>query len=399
MAIKTFFIRPLADLRILFSGQEKTREEPACTQAYMKIPILFLTNPETKRQWFRKRSMHGMKPSPISLGIIFFYFFCLLGLAQGAGPIAWPTPNTAFLEGKPMEAYIQPTVSGKVESGLFGCVRNGGHRFHAGVDLKALQKDKKGESLDPIFAVLSGKIAYHNPMGANSSYGRYIVIEHTQEDIPLCSLYAHLSSIEPHIDFGKTIQLGERIGTMGRSATKPIPKTRAHLHFGLGLRLSDHFERWYAQQKFGTPNKHGLWNGMNMVFLDPLDYYKGCLSSTLKSASAHIKSLPTALTIQIKTSQIPSFVQRYPRLILGETLPTKPITGWQIEFSTGGLPKQWTPLYTPLPELKHKGSIRLISYDAALLKQNPGLKLIQWNNKGNTTIGPKLKQIINLLFL
>lgn len=344
-------------------------------------------------------SLHGMKPLSLSLRLIFLYIACLFTLAKGTEPIAWPTPNTAFLEGKPMEVYIQPTVSGKIESGLFGCVRNGGHRFHAGVDLKALEKNKKGEPIDPIFAVLPGKVTYYNPVGGDSSYGRYIVIKHTQEDIPLCSLYAHLSHIEPHIDFGKTIQLGERIGTMGRSATKPIPKTRAHLHFGLGLRLSDRFEYWYTRQKFGTPNKHGLWNGMNMVFLDPLDYYKARLSSTFRGTSAYIKTLPTVLTIQIKTPLVPSFIQRYPKLILGGSLPRQPLIGWQIEFSVGGIPKQWTPLYTPLPELKQEGSIRLISCDAVLLEKNPGIKLVQCNKKDNITIGPKLKQIVDLIFL
>ncbi len=236
-------------------------------------------------------------------------------------------------------------------------------------------------------------------MGANSSYGRYVIIEHSQEDIALCSLYAHLSAIEPHIRTGHFIKPGERIGTMGRSATKPIPKTRAHLHFGLGLRLSDRFEAWYAQQKFGTPNKHGLWNGMNMVFLDPLDYYRARLSRTFPGTSAYIKNLPTILTIQIKSSQIPSFIQRYPSLILGESLPRQPLVGWQIEWSAGGLPKRWTPLYTPLPTLKEEGAMRLVGYDAVLLKQNPGLKLVQWNKKGNITIGPKLKQIVDLIFL
>ena len=331
-------------------------------------------------------------------------YFCLtlywlFSLASGAEPIIWPTPNRAFLEGKPMEAYIQPTASGKIESGLFGCFRNGGHRFHAGVDLKPLQKNKKGEPLDPIVAILSGRIAYYNSVGGDSSYGRYIIIEHPQEDIILCSLYAHLSSIEPHMRLRQAVRPGERIGIMGRSATKPIPKTRAHLHFGIGLRLSNHFEHWYRQQKFGSPNKHGLWNGMNMVFLDPLDYYRARHSSTFKSTSTYIQNLPTALTIHIKTTQIPDFIQRYPRLILGKTLPIKPIIGWQIAFSAGGLPKQWIPLYTPLPELKEEGAIRLISYDAAFLKQNPGLKLLQWSKKGNIAIGPKLKQIVDLIFL
>ena len=50
-------IRPLAEPRILDSGQEKIREEPECTQAYMRIPSLFLTNPEIKRQRLCKRSI------------------------------------------------------------------------------------------------------------------------------------------------------------------------------------------------------------------------------------------------------------------------------------------------------------------------------------------------------
>ncbi len=49
-------IRPLAEPRILVSGQEKINEEPECTKAYMRIPSLFLTNSESKRQWLCKRS-------------------------------------------------------------------------------------------------------------------------------------------------------------------------------------------------------------------------------------------------------------------------------------------------------------------------------------------------------
>lgn len=334
-------------------------------------------------------------PCAWGLALILLLLSTLSSFAQ---PIVWPTPNTAFLEGKPIEDYIQPTASGRVESGLFGCFRNGGHRFHAGIDLKALQRNSKGEPLDPIFGVLVGKVAYYNPIGGQSSYGKYIVLEHTQEDIALCSLYAHLSHIEASIRVGEAIGGGTRIGTMGRSAIKPIPKARAHLHFGLGLRLSDHFDTWYVQQKFGTPNKHGLWNGMNMVFLDPLDYYRARLSSQWQGTSAYIKNLPTAFTLQIKTTKVPSFIQRYSSLMLIGNLSTKPIVGWQIEFSAAGLPKKWIPLYTPLPPLRPEGSISVISYDSSLLKRNPGLKLLQWSKKGHPDTGPKLKQLINLIF-
>ncbi len=53
--------RPLAEPCILVSGQEKINEEPECTQAYMRIPSLFLTNPESKRQELYKRSIEALK--------------------------------------------------------------------------------------------------------------------------------------------------------------------------------------------------------------------------------------------------------------------------------------------------------------------------------------------------
>ena len=64
--------------------------------------------------------------------------------------LIWPTPNPAFQNGKPIEAYVQATVSGRVESGLFGCVRNGGSRFHEGLDLYPIKRDGRGEAVDPV---------------------------------------------------------------------------------------------------------------------------------------------------------------------------------------------------------------------------------------------------------
>ena len=83
--------------------------------------------------------------------------------------LIWPTANPAFQNGQSIEAYIQPTASGVLESGLFGCVRNGGARFHEGMDLYPLSRDPRGEALDKIYAVLPGRVVYvnasagHNP--------------------------------------------------------------------------------------------------------------------------------------------------------------------------------------------------------------------------------------------
>ena len=57
---------------------------------------------------------------------------------------------------------------------------------------------------------------------------------------------------------------------MGRSAGGyAIPKDRAHVHFEIGLKLSDNFDSWFTWKKFGSPNQHENWNGMNLMGLDP----------------------------------------------------------------------------------------------------------------------------------
>src|SRR5579859_7545679 len=97
--------------------------------------------------------------------------------AQRLDP-AWPTPNRAWAEGRPIRDFIQPTESGEAESGCFGCVRSNGYQFHEGIDLKPVRRDARGEPLDQVFAMLPGVVCYVNLRPGESTYGRYIVIEH-----------------------------------------------------------------------------------------------------------------------------------------------------------------------------------------------------------------------------
>ncbi|MGJ3243942.1 MAG: M23 family metallopeptidase, partial [Opitutales bacterium] len=98
--------------------------------------------------------------------------------AAGLENLVWPTPNPAFMRGEPIEAFVQPTVSGDPESGLFGCVRNDGSRFHEGLDLFPLYRDGRGEARDPVYAILPGRIVHINTSAGLSSYGRYVVVMH-----------------------------------------------------------------------------------------------------------------------------------------------------------------------------------------------------------------------------
>lgn len=297
------------------------------------------------------------------------YFFitslALVGAVQAS--LIWPTPNPAFQDGKPMEAYIQPTASGNPESGLFGCVRNDGSRFHEGLDLFPLKRDSRGEALDPVYAVLPGEVVHVSRVSGHSSYGRYVVVEHDGELLVYHTLYAHLASVADGITPGARVEAGTVIGVMGRSASYRIPRERAHLHFEIGFRLSDDFQTWYDQQKFGSQNRHGIWNGMNLVSIDPLDFYRSMRAGEVSSLYQYLRRLPAAARIRVYSNQIPEFVQNYKALV---TLPFegRSVIAWDIAFTQYGVPMEWTPRFADENLTGQPGEIKVLAYHPKLLE-------------------------------
>ena len=254
-----------------------------------------------------------------------FLVFCLSACGQG---LIWPTPNSAFQEGRPLEDFIQPTASGKLISGLFGCVRNDGHKFHEGIDLYPISRDRSGEAKDAIYSVLPGRVVHVSTVAGHSSYGRYVVVLHDGQQPAFHTLYSHLASVADGIVAGARVESGTTLGIMGRSATYSIPKSRAHLHFEIGLRLSNTFQSWYDQQTFRTHNYHGIWNGMNLVGIDPLDFYEKMRSDPHLTIDTYFRNLTTAFTVRVTTRKVPDFVRRYPTL-LTQRLGYHEIYGWE----------------------------------------------------------------------
>jgi murein DD-endopeptidase MepM/ murein hydrolase activator NlpD len=275
--------------------------------------------------------------------------------------IIWPTPNPGFINGANMSTWIQDTGTGDPDSGLFGCVRDDEHKFHEGIDIKCVQRDRTGEPLDPIYAAMAGKVVYISNASGNSSYGRYIVLEHPGTDAPVYTLYAHLAAIQPGVEVGKDVYAGQVIARMGHSAVPPIPRERAHMHFEVGVRLTDNFQPWYNSKGYGSPNLHGLYNGMNLTGFDELAFFEAVKAGKFHGFNSYIRALPTAFTLRITTSEVPDYVHRYPGL-LTKPVPQAGVAGWDIEFTWYGLPKQWTPLATGTPGLGKPGAIALVSY-------------------------------------
>ncbi len=250
----------------------------------------------------------------------------LAGFLLSVGPgmaervdLGWPTPNPAWAEGRPARDYLQHAGSGDPESGGFGGVRSGGAQFHEGVDLRAVERDRRGEPLDGVLAAMDGVVRHISAVAGDSSYGRYVVIEHPGVTPAVCTLYAHLARISPGLKPGDRVSRGQVIGTMGHSSGGyMIPKERAHLHFEIDLMVTREFQAWYDRQKFGSRNDHGLWNGMNLMGIDPLAFFDEWRAKRVNGFQDYFTRMETAVRVRIAASRTPDFVSRYPSLLTKE---------------------------------------------------------------------------------
>lgn len=311
--------------------------------------------------------------------------------------LAWPTPNTAFRDGRPIEAFIQPTVSGLVTSGLFGCVRSEGTQFHEGIDLFPIARDRRGEATDKIFAALPGVVRYINERVGDSSYGRYVVLEHPGFTPAIYTLYAHLSAVAPGLKEGDRVASGEAFATMGRSAGGySIPKERAHLHFEFGVRVTDSFQPWYQFKEFGSPNKHGIWNGMNLLGFDPLDFFERFRAREVNNFQEYFVRMGAAVRVRVAGSKVPDFVERYPSLLTAP-LPAEGVAGWEVAFNQTGLPFSWTPLNATEAAGLRAGWPQVVHVDEDLVRAGRCKALVTKRRAGFVP-GRDLENVLQMLF-
>jgi hypothetical protein len=308
----------------------------------------------------------------------------------------WPTPY-------PVEDLIeldldwtQPTVSGIDTSATFGCVRNDGHRFHEGIDIQPYWKRSNGEATDDVMAAWSGKVAYINDSVKDSGYGRYVVIEHGQFAPAVCTLYAHLAEIEDELAVGQEVLAGDRLGTMGRSAGGyRIPKSRAHLHFEIALRLSDDFQLWYDAREYESKNEHGNWSGLNLIGLDPWAAWHWLRQNEPRDIGNFIQRMPPGFIFEIATSGVPDIVRRNPSL-LSQPVPASGVVGWRVSLTGWGFPLQFTPL-TEM-DSEQAGVARITAVNSRELEQWPCRGLVE-KRRGMTQLSARGTALVELIFM
>ena len=269
-----------------------------------------------------------------------------------------PTRNDAIFRNAPQNFYMyvdrnfEGVRSTPWEGGSYGFTRtpirtaNGFVciKFHEGIDIKPLQRDDNGTPLDDIRPVAGGKVVHVADNPGDSSYGRYIVIEHKTKEGPLYSLYAHLAKISCHT--GDFVGTGNVIGKLGFTGVG-INKKRSHLHLEIGLLLNQNFQQWYDSRKITSPNKHGIYNGLNICGINPSDALLHCKEGKAFSIKEYLASLNPQYTVRIPSGMgKPELATRYPFLIAKGTLTESP-TSWEIAFSESGIPLSISPSSAP----------------------------------------------------
>ena len=294
-----------------------------------------------------------------------------------------PTANHALFEADGGgERFFVPTVGKTWITGTFGSVRSGGRQLHEGLDIRCLQRDRHGEPADSVLATADGTVAYVNRKASLSNYGNYVILRHEIDGIEIYSIYAHLHEVGVEVKPGRTVQTGEPIGIMGRTANtrEGISKERAHVHFELDLFVNDRFPAWYKENCPGQRNDHGIWNGQNLLGLDPraILLEQRRLGAKFNMAQ-FIQSQTEFCRVAVRATNFP-WIKRYAAFVRANPQAAKEgLAGYEIALNFNGVPIELIP--RTATELKSKAKFQLLSVNDAEAKKNPCRRLV--TNRGS----------------
>jgi len=325
---------------------------------------------------------------------VIFTFACLSAAAQ---PFQLPTANRALFENGGEERFFVGTPGQPWTTGCFGCVRSDGWQMHEGLDIRCLQRDKGGEPTDPVMATADGTVAYINSKPSLSNYGNYIVLRHQVEGLEVYSLYAHLRSVRSELRVGQTVKAGETIAVMGSTTNtrEGISKDRAHMHFELDLLVNDRFPAWYKKISPDERNDHGVWNGQNLIGLDPgLILLGQQRQGTNFNLVNFVRGQTELCRVIVRATNFP-WLKRYSVLVRGNPIADKEgVAGYEMALNFNGVPFELIP--RAASEIKGKARLQLLFVNETEYHKNPCRKLAA-QRKGRWELASNGIHLLNLL--
>jgi len=237
-------------------------------------------------------------------------------------PTAFSTlkfPTTVDITAAPVEAFM-PSNPSNSASAFFGSTRTGNDgrpRWHNGVDIAPVKKDRNGKALDVVDAMADGVVVYVNRAAGDSEYGNHVIVQHEDPIGLVYTLYAHLASIPGNIQRDVPVKAGAQIGVIGNTSSQKIHLSRSHLHIEFNLMLNRRFDAWYRARKF-TPDR-GRHHGWNLVGVDPVEIFVFMNSRANATFADFIQTIPAGFEILVaNTSGRPmNYFDNYPALWKG----------------------------------------------------------------------------------
>ena len=268
----------------------------------------------------------------------------------------FPTNNHKLHE-EPQKFYMYTNRSFEGKSskpwqgGQYGYVRNlvryndsiVATKFHEGIDIAPIYRDKIGNPLDQVRPIFPGKVMHCNYTASHSSYGKYVVLTHDLPSGTYYSLYAHLNEI--HVKKGQFLNNSSKLGTLGFTGVG-IDKPRSHLHLEFGLILSKKYEKWHKKH-FDSSNNHKIYNGINFAGLPINSLIRASQDQHINIANwtqNNLKTYYQVLCTRKSSSHRPSIIDYYPWLTNNQKPPSSP--SWLISFSSSGIPLKFEPSWT-----------------------------------------------------
>jgi murein DD-endopeptidase MepM/ murein hydrolase activator NlpD len=318
--------------------------------------------------------------------------------AQNHGlDLVLPTDNDALFsgDGAAFYQYIERDYNGVKstpwEGGQYGFVRDPKEtgsgvvytRFHEGIDIRCVHRDPNGEPLDEVHAIADGRVVHTDLIPSYSNYGKYIVIEHRWDGCNYYSLYAHLSSVA--VKPGDQVRRSQRIAVMGYTGTG-INRERAHLHLELCLMFSRQFEAWYDTFFRNDPNRHGIYNGMNLAGVDVARLYLELRKNPALTIPEFLNKEEAFYKIDVPKARHFDLLQLYPWMLAAAK---RNGGSWEVSFAASGVPLriEATDRHVGQPELNyvkkasaeysyltrdivggHQGDAHLTNYGAQLMR-------------------------------
>jgi hypothetical protein len=257
--------------------------------------------------------------------------------------IQLPTENRYLLSGEPekfymyVDRYFDGNHTMPWEGGSYGFVRTSLRigdqiiqtKFHEGIDIAPIKRDKAGNPLDLVSSIAAGKVVYISDVAGRSNYGKYVIVAHSWQNSPILSLYAHLAEITCKVD--DQLAMAGLIGRMGYTG-EGITRVRAHTHLELALILSGRYQDF-------TPtmvNYHGPYNGMNLAGMDVAAFFLAQKNNPQLSVPEFLTSYPIYFKVTIPNNGPVEITTRYPWLV--KTSAEKKGSSWEIAFSNTGMP-------------------------------------------------------------